>query len=384
MKIAFLYKYYPNIGGVERVMTILANQFAKTLHEIVIFSFKSVSPESPYYLNPKVIIKKLPDSEKIDSLDNITYVSKEINDANIDILLNHDSVSDTMNLVKHVKNNITAKVVTLHHGPIFLPYSSVKSISRNFGITNIRRVTPFYFVFDKIKRILHHRKNIEIVDKYVLLCESFKNDILWGDSQKLHNIYNPLTFDSPKFFDIASKENRVVMVGRLSESDKRVSYALKIWSEIERSVDYKDWQLDIVGDGPDKKLYESLIVQLDLKNVNFIGYDDPIDYYRRSKLLFLTSAFEGMPLVLMEASQFGCIPIVMNSFGSLEELISDNVNGIVIPNNNLPKFAKESMSLMGDFERMCRLSSNAIQNSLRFSAEKICTQWIQLFTKLIN
>ena len=38
MRIAFIYKYFPSLGGAERVMTVLANEFVEKGVEIVIYS----------------------------------------------------------------------------------------------------------------------------------------------------------------------------------------------------------------------------------------------------------------------------------------------------------------------------------------------------------
>lgn len=386
MKIAFLYKYFPNIGGVERVISILANQFVKMGHTVTIYSFNALLDKPCYPLKDSIKIKTLTDSMKIDTYRNAIYLINEFYNNEYDILFNHDSVSDTMNLIRNIKNHIKAKVITLHHGQIYLSYSSIKSISHKFKYNNPRRITLLYFVYDRIKKYIHHKNNIKISDKYILLSDVFKQDVLNSHNRnKINRIYNPLSYNGfmePK--DLSKKDNKVIMVGRLSEIDKRISYGLKIWSAIESSKTYDNWSMDIIGDGPDKMLYENLIQSMNLKRVRLIGYDDPTKYYKQAKILFLTSAFEGMPLVIMEASQFGCVPIVMNSFGSLSELIEHNKNGKIVTNNDMEEFTSATKELMDKDSQLHSLAENAIVNSTRFLPDAIAQQWICLFDNVLK
>ena len=44
----------------------------------------------------------------------------------------------------------------------------------------------------------------------------------------------------------------------------------------------------------------------------------------------MTSHIEGWPMTLLEAQQYGCVPIVYNTFAALSEIIENNVNGYII------------------------------------------------------
>ena len=48
MRIAFIYKYFPSLGGAERVMTVLANEFVEKGVEIVIYSFQQELDQPAY------------------------------------------------------------------------------------------------------------------------------------------------------------------------------------------------------------------------------------------------------------------------------------------------------------------------------------------------
>jgi glycosyltransferase involved in cell wall biosynthesis len=63
-----------------------------------------------------------------------------------------------------------------------------------------------------------------------------------------------------------------------------------------------------------------------LKRVNFEGYRNPQPFYKRASIFVMTSANEGFPMTLIEAQQNGCVPVVMNSFSALREIIQNNIN----------------------------------------------------------
>lgn len=109
-----------------------------------------------------------------------------------------------------------------------------------------------------------------------------------------------------------------------------------------------DWQLDIVGDGADRRIYEKWVASHAVKNVNFYGNQNPLPYYKRSRLFMMTSLSEGWGLTLVEASQMGCVPIAYNSYASMSDIIDDGHNGVLIPTNAEGKYAQSLKSLMLD------------------------------------
>ena len=249
MRIAFIYKYFPSLGGAERVMTVLANEFVEKGVEIVIYSFQQELDQPAYLLDKAISILPLPDKRKIASSMNVDYLSNDLIKNEISILLNHDTISDSMLLCKKVKEKTGIPLITLHHGQIYLPYSSLFSIVCIKQGFNIRKALfPLYYLYVLVRECLHHKKNIRICDAYVVLSSSFQRQL--GSSSKIQAIGNPLSYSS--FFDMSQydkKENVVVMVGRISEFHKRFSLALKIWQKIETNPAFSSWNFEIVGDG---------------------------------------------------------------------------------------------------------------------------------------
>ena len=74
-----------------------------------------------------------------------------------------------------------------------------------------------------------------------------------------------------------------------------------------------------MGDGEHRKIIESYAEKNGVANLSFEGNRKNIaDYYKKSKILCMTSAYEGWPMVLAEAMAYGCVPVSFNQGGQAD------------------------------------------------------------------
>lgn len=251
------------------------------------------------------------------------------------------------------------------------------------GIKKIFSPLRNYFIHHATVNI--YRSAIDYGDKVLLLSPSYISQYQTyaglKDTRKLMALPNCLSFsESITNSEIQAKQPIVLVVARMEEIQKRISLILKLWAKIENSDDAKvsKWELKIVGDGPSLSLYRNLALELGLKRVIFTGRQDPIPYYKQASLFLMTSSFEGFPMTLVEASQFGCVPVVYDSFSSLGDVVNNGQNGYVIQEGDETRFIQQLIKLMTDDDLRHRLSLNAINDCQRFSQNKICQQWREL------
>jgi glycosyltransferase involved in cell wall biosynthesis len=121
-----------------------------------------------------------------------------------------------------------------------------------------------------------------------------------------------------------------------------------------------------------------------VQHISFEGHTDPYAYYIKSKIFIMTSAFEGWGMTLTEALQTGCVPIVMDSFGALHDIIEHNYNGIIIPNGDVQAMTKAIQTLIDQPEELKRLSLNALKSAENFTIEKVAAKWKVLFQNLMK
>jgi glycosyltransferase involved in cell wall biosynthesis len=102
---------------------------------------------------------------------------------------------------------------------------------------------------------------------------------------------------------------RLLYVGRLHEAQKGVFLLPPLWAALGRSM--PQVSLTLVGDGPDREPLLAAFADLGLRP-RWLGMCPPDVVARemaQASLLLFPSRFEGMPLVLLEALQAGCLPV---------------------------------------------------------------------------
>ena len=258
---------------------------------------------------------------------------------------------------------------------------------KDFGIDilfklKVLNITQKNFV-NKYNRIYQH------TDKIVLLSPSyisiFTKIVKNANPNIFCSIGNPLSFDSIITEEVISqKRKEVLIITRLDERQKRISLSLKIWSIIEKTKQYSDWKLIIVGHGQDEEYYKKMVSNLNLKNVFFEGKQSPEPYYTRASIFMMTSAYEGFPLTITESLQSGVVPIVFDSYDSVHDVVSNEYNGLIVPNYNINAFADKLMYLMQNKDRRVEMAENAVESAKKFHMDNIIPQWLDLFQKILS
>ncbi len=224
-------------------------------------------------------------------------------------------------------------------------------------------------------------------DCMVLLSEryndAYRNEYRIKDTSKLRVIENGLSF--PSFADQKDVENKkkvLLVVSRLDECQKRLSYVIKIWSRLHR--DYPDWELKIAGTGRSMVSYQRLSSRLGNERIVFLSHQpNPEKYYREASIFLMTSAFEGMPMTLAESQQFGCVPIVMDSFASVHDVIKTGVNGVISPDGDVNMYEEKIRMLIDNPAMRRKMASNGIQSCKRFSQDIVLKKWVTLFKDIL-
>jgi glycosyltransferase involved in cell wall biosynthesis len=120
----------------------------------------------------------------------------------------------------------------------------------------------------------------------------------------------------------------VVVVARLHRQKDPLTF-LRAFASVATAV--PDAQAILVGDGAMRAGVEDAIGTLGLVDrVRLLGLrDDAIDLIAAADLLALSSIWEAVPLVVVEALQLG-VPVVTTRVGIVDELISNGEGGVVV------------------------------------------------------
>lgn len=383
MNILFYYSsnIIPTEGGVQRVTDILAKYFKVAGHNVFFMSSSPSDKAIEHQFN-------LPNLERLDDSQNTLYIGKFVVDNKIDAIINQDGLNPAQ--CRFVEKAIPSgtKLITVCHNA---PLGAIKNFTLVRGEFIKRLHLPFLLPFLNIGIVKsfmqwgykcwyysHYRRIVGASDIVVLLSNSYKADLRYivGSKTDLSNVIaipNPCTIEK-RTVDI--KEKVVLSVGRISFPQKRNDLLLRVWSKIEHSI--PDWKLKILGDGPDLDKLKTLAEELQLKRVEFVGFSNPLDYYKASSVLCMTSAFEGFPLVLAEAMTNGLVPIGFGSYSAIYDIINDGQDGFIIKPFEIDEYSEKLLKLLQTPSMLNTMSKNAEEQADKFSLEEIGNKWFEI------
>ncbi|TCI48697.1 glycosyltransferase [Exiguobacterium sp. SH1S4] len=130
----------------------------------------------------------------------------------------------------------------------------------------------------------------------------------------------------------------LLSVGRLTEA-KDYATLISAFSLIAQQY---DGDLLILGEGEEKKRLEALAIELGVSNrVLFLGFtDNPYKYMRNCDLFVLSSKWEGLPTVLVEALAVGSKVVSTRCPSGPEEILKNGEIGILTPVGDEIKMAE--------------------------------------------
>jgi glycosyltransferase involved in cell wall biosynthesis len=393
MNILFVYssEISPEDGGVQRVTSFLGDYFE--MKNNTVFYLSLHKKESQIKRNPKQYF--LPFVENLYHKENISFYINFVKSNEIDIILNQAALGGNMvRFCAYAKSTSNAKIISVIHNSLLgnvINFTSshskqLKKIPIPFLIKLLE--TKLFKAILKFAYILKYKSaytsTCENSDKVVLLSKGFYNELRSFvpsfDDNKICAIPNPCTLVSS--ISASEKLNEILYVGRINTSQKKVDLLLKIWKEVYEK--HPDWNLSIVGDGEERLVLEKQASNLGLERIKFCGLQDPISYYERSKILCMSSAYEGFPLVLAEAQVFGTIPIAFDSFASVRDIIDEGKNGFLIEPFDINKYSQCLSDLITNEDMMYEMSLNCQKSALNFSIEIVGENWLELFNILNN
>jgi len=110
--------------------------------------------------------------------------------------------------------------------------------------------------------------------------------------------------------------------------------------------------------------------------------DNVVKHYQESSIYVMSSRYEGLPLVLIEAMSMGLPIVSFDCETGPRDIVTHDVTGRLVPPFDTNKLAQELNDLMNDAPTRELYSQNALKNVEKFETEKILDQWELLFKQL--
>ncbi|MEZ6136139.1 MAG: glycosyltransferase [Pirellulaceae bacterium] len=170
---------------------------------------------------------------------------------------------------------------------------------------------------------------------------------------------------------LADRKPRFVFLGRLSR-EKGVDVLLQAWREL--SKDRLDWQLQIVGDGPERPRLEQQAN--DLQGVKFSGWaDDPWSILREAGCFVLPSRYEGFPVALLEAMSQGTPAIATRCSNAMDALTRKPDCLVLIDPESVTELVMAMRTVAQNAELRAKLGSTAQDVAAAYTWSAIGPLW---------
>lgn len=348
-------------GGAERVMSIIANGLSERGFNISIISKQRIKPFYKLNDDVKVLYPK----------GNISY--------------NNGFKRFFSRLALYVE---IYKILKLEKPDVIIPFStstngSIIIISKLLGIKVLASEHNNYKVGLKSPSIWFIKRLIYKMTDYLMVLTQRDVDEYYASFIK--NIVvmpNPLPLIPVNYNNEYQREKIILAAGNVARwNHKGFDNLLSIFANIDNRI--PEYRLVIAGGG-DQAFLKNICSNLNIiDKVKFVGEVSNIQVYMQKASVFtLTSRWEGLPMVLIEAMSQGLPCIAYDCFTGPGDIISNGKDGILVNDQNKEDFGQELIYLLNDKDKQLSLSKEAILKAKKYDANTILDKWENLLNKI--
>ena len=366
-------------GGVERVVTTKANYFAEHFgYEVIIIVTEGNGDHSFFHLSKRVEVINL--GIAFEDLWNKPFFKK--------LILYSKKQHQYKKLLKRellrIKPDIT--ISTLRREINFI--NDIHDGSCKIGELHLSRFN-YRGIEDSNSSLLKKlfsgwwKKDIvsqlRRLDRFVVLTDNAVKD--WPELDYVKMIPDPLPING--YCQSRSDIKRIISVGRYS-NEKGFDLLLRVWSILEKEC--LEWQLDIYGMGdptPYVKMMDDLSIDQRRCHLRSSLVDVESEYIK-SSIFVHPSRSEGFGLVIVEAMACSLPVVSFDCENGPRSIISDGVDGFLVPSFNIRYFADRILMLMKDENLRKQMGEKGRLKSQQYTVEKIALQWKELFDDLMS
>jgi len=170
----------------------------------------------------------------------------------------------------------------------------------------------------------------------------------------------------------------ILAVGRLAPGKN-----LKLLFDALALLTHPPFSVNIAGEGPERTELEAQVKRLGLEGrVTFLGNcRDVPQLMNQADIFVMSSAYEGLPIALIEATLTG-LPVVVTDVGGCAEVPRHARNGYVVTDPTPERYAAALRPLLESHDLRARFARNAAQNSDRYRLETAVQAHLSLYTRL--
>jgi glycosyltransferase involved in cell wall biosynthesis len=295
-------------------------------------------------------------------------IRKYLKEESISVIHSHLSNADLIAvLVKKIYNKKVFLISTKHG------YDEKYLIKYGNGYNKID-YNLYYF----ISRFINYQINENIATSKFIA--DMYNQLKLGN-KKMNFIHHGIKNSYKKVEEKQTSEANIIVVGRLVEV-KGQKYLIEALPFIIKK--FPELKLFILGEGNYKTRLEDLAAKLGvLSHVKFEGFQKPEDYISRCQVIIVPSLFEAFGMVFIEAFSLN-IPVVAFNVGAGNEIIKDNVTGLLVPPFSIQTLSEKIIYLLEHPEERKRITENAYREfANEYTTDKMVEKTVNWYNSVI-
>lgn len=178
-----------------------------------------------------------------------------------------------------------------------------------------------------------------------------------------------------------SSAGTVLAAGRYN-AQKAFDRLIEVWKTVAPQA--PGWKLRIAGDGELRQALQQQIDAAGLHDSVILGKaeGDIRDLYAAADIYALTSLYEGLPMVLLEAQASGLPIVAMACKCGPRDVVTDGEDGFLVPEGDNAAMAGRLLELINDPALRHRMGAAALRASDRFDEAAVMQRWTRLFDDL--
>lgn len=336
-------------GGLENVVTGLANNLIQRGHLVTCFTYSPATATPRFFLNPDIIIERYTftgDSTTLPSLE------RRLSECAPDAFISPSSFNNILLWCSVLKSLNIPLIYSEHSDPDI--------------IENER--------WDRRER----QAALWAADAIHLLLPPFLNSVPEKLQAKCHIIGNPVPL-APKHLQATVPHDNlhILSLGRLSPV-KQIPLLVRAFDLVAK--DFPQWELHIWGIGEDEgQIYQAISQTACADRIHICGLArTPHEQFSQADIFCIPSRYEGLPVALLEAFSCGAPAIGFQACNAVNYLIKNGINGLLSPAMTAVDLAQCLRRLMEDEQLRQRLGQAALATAQEYAPERIYDQWEEL------
>jgi len=357
------------MGGAERVMTELANHWAKLGRTITLIHYSPPGNPPAYPLDPRISVVPLglhresrsPLSAVRNNVHRIRVLRRAIRDSRPEVVLSFMANVITMIATRGLGVPV---LVSEHRGPrgeLSLPWSILREITYRRAAFVVMLTNS---ALAHLSPALQRRGRVVPNPLPSPFLERVRPHEITGDDERA---------DAPV----------IMALGRLGPEK---GFDLLIRAFVRIAAEWPAARLVIWGEGDERRNLEALATELGLEGrVSLPGTTRaPEDELLAATVFVLSSRKEGLPMALIEAMALGRAVVACDCEHGPRDIVTDGVDGLLVPPENGDALADAIADLLRDPGRRSSLARRATAVRERFTIEAVSAKWEALFSEAVG